>query len=357
MSRSSGFQAALRSNQSYDLAAKATGLMQTHGIWPTPENFEIWMAYAFGDNLALNTAIEAHIKAKTPFTDAVCNDLTATFGSTGRMTANLNAAGGDLNRQLSEMVRVMATAEQSTAAYGEALQGASGELRKSGADEKSIRAVVERLADATQQMEARARELEDKLSNQAKEANELRSNLEQMRQDAMTDALSGLPNRRRFDELLDRMVSEAHSSGAPLCAFVVDIDHFKRFNDTWGHQTGDQVIRFVASCLKPLNSGGRLAARYGGEEFVVVLPSNSLEQATQIAENVRIAVQSKKLQKRSTGEDLGAVSISGGIAQLQRGETAEQLIARADKLLYEAKHAGRNKVIAETTLRRPTAAA
>ncbi len=357
MSRSTGLQAALRSSQGYELAGKAMALMQTHGVWPTPENLEIWMAYAFGDNLGLKSAIDALIKAKTPFTDATCSELCATYGTTGQMTAQLNAAGGDLNRQLSEMVRVIATAEQSTAAYGEALQGASGELRKSGTDEKSIRAVVERLADATQHMEARARELEEKLSNQAQEASELRSNLEQMRQEAMTDALSGLPNRRRFDEMFDQLVADAHARGAPLSAFVIDIDHFKRFNDTWGHQTGDQVIRFVASCLKPLNVGKRLAARYGGEEFVVILPDVPLEEAIVVAENVRVAVQSKKLQKRSTGEDLGAISISAGLAQLHRDESADKLIARADKLLYEAKHAGRNKVISETILRRPTAAA
>ncbi len=357
MSRSSGLNAVLRTSQSYTLAQKAFSLMQSHGIWPTPENYEIWIAYAHGDNLALNGAIDGLIKSKTAFTDAVCADLSSTFGQQGRMSEQLNAAGSDLGQKLGDMLGMMAAAEQDTAAYGEALQGASGELRKASMDEATIRAVVEKLANATQQMEERTRTLEEQLTHKAREASELRNNLEQMREEALTDALSGLPNRRRFEELLDQLVADAHASGAPLCAFVADIDHFKRFNDTWGHQTGDQVIRFVASCLKPLNTGKRLAARYGGEEFVVILPEVSLDDATQVAENVRQAVQSKKLQKRSTGEDLGAISISIGVAQLVRGETAEQLIARADKLLYEAKHSGRNRVVAETALRRPTAAA
>ncbi len=345
MSRSTNLNTVLRSSQGYELSRKTLQLMEQHGVWPTPENFEIWQTYAHGENLALKGAIDKLIEQNTPFTDDVCSDLAESYGSQGKMSRQIMETGGAISQHLSTVLETIEGAGRDTVAYGEALQGASGELRN--ADAKEVKTIIERLAHATQEMEARAESLEERLQAQTQEATKLRVNLEQVRQEAMTDALSGLPNRRQFDEKFDPLIKEAHESGAPLCVFLTDIDHFKKFNDTWGHQTGDQVIRFVASCLKTLNKGARLAARYGGEEFVVVLPDTALEDAQQVAENVRKAVMSKKLMRRTSGEDLGTVTISIGVAQLKRDETPAKVLERADEYLYQAKRSGRNRVVGE----------
>jgi diguanylate cyclase len=131
---------------------------------------------------------------------------------------------------------------------------------------------------------------------------------------------------------------------------MCDIDHFKRFNDTWGHQTGDQVLRLVANCLSENVKGRDTAARYGGEEFVVILRQTALDGAAKLADQIRGNVENKKLVKKSTGDILGTITISIGVAQLRADDTPELLIQRADRALYRAKNTGRNRVVPETEL-------
>jgi diguanylate cyclase len=126
---------------------------------------------------------------------------------------------------------------------------------------------------------------------------------------------------------------------------MCDIDHFKKFNDTWGHQTGDQVLRLVATCLSENVKGRDTAARYGGEEFGVLLRGTGLEAATKVADQIRLMVENKKLVKKSTGDVLGTITISIGVAQIAAGEPIEAVVRRADACLYGAKHHGRNLVI------------
>jgi diguanylate cyclase len=138
---------------------------------------------------------------------------------------------------------------------------------------------------------------------------------------------------------------------------MVDIDHFKAFNDNFGHLTGDQVLRLVALCIKENVKGLDIAARYGGEEFAVILPNTALRQALTVGEHIRRAVMMKELMKRSTGESLGRVSISAGIALHRRGETMQSFLGRADACLYSAKRTGRDKVVCESDPEFITAAA
>ena len=126
---------------------------------------------------------------------------------------------------------------------------------------------------------------------------------------------------------------------------MIDIDHFKSFNDTFGHTTGDQVLRLVAMSLKQGIKGQDLAARYGGEEFAIVLPNTALKHGIAVADRIRRAVMAKELKKRSTGEIIGRVTISIGVASLLPGDINETLIERADNCLYAAKRGGRNCVV------------
>jgi diguanylate cyclase len=156
----------------------------------------------------------------------------------------------------------------------------------------------------------------------------------------MTDALTGLPNRKAFDEALQR----ACAGDGPVSLALLDIDHFKKFNDTWGHQTGDQVLRYVAHVIGRLGVEPRFAARYGGEEFAVLFPGETAAQAVAALDEAREEIGSRILKRRSTNEDLGAVTISGGVAQLKPEESPLALVERADAALYRSKGAGRNRI-------------
>ena len=176
----------------------------------------------------------------------------------------------------------------------------------------------------------------------------MRESLDTIRYESLTDDLTTLANRKHFDRSLEQAMEEAEESGEPLCLLMTDIDHFKKFNDTFGHQTGDQVLRLVAMAVKQNVKGQDIPCRYGGEEFGVILPRTNLKQSIAVAESIRKAVMAKELIKRSTGENLGRVTISIGCSTYAPGDTAQDLIERADQCLYAAKRGGRNLVKCKT---------
>ncbi|WP_157269499.1 sensor domain-containing diguanylate cyclase [Azohydromonas aeria] len=162
---------------------------------------------------------------------------------------------------------------------------------------------------------------------------------------AAFDALTGLPNRRQFDETFAKEHRRAQRLGGPMAMLMVDVDHFKQFNDTYGHATGDECLKAVAQATQGVQRRpGDLAARWGGEEFVVLLPHTDAEGALVVAERLREAVQARAIAHR--GSPLGHVSVSVGVHAVQplRGSSMAELMNGADQALYQAKHAGRNRV-------------
>jgi diguanylate cyclase len=238
----------------------------------------------------------------------------------------------------------ISSAQKSQKAYGETLAGASEGLESEAPEGPALRKLVETLAHATRKVQEVNDKLERRLEDSTHEVSKLREHLEQVRRDAMTDALTNLANRKAFDEHLARACADADASGAPVTLAVIDIDHFKRFNDTWGHQTGDQVLRYVASVIGRLAAGPRFAARYGGEEFSILFPNEAAADVEVAVNSIREEIASRMLKRRSTNEDLGAVSISAGVAQRHAGETVAALMERADAALYASKRTGRNRV-------------
>ncbi len=197
-------------------------------------------------------------------------------------------------------------------------------------------------------METRTKALEEELQRSSHEVTELRTKLDDVRRESLLDPLTGIHNRKAFDTELAEAIEQARRTGEPLSLFMCDIDHFKRFNDTWGHQTGDQVLRLVAQCLSENVKGRDTAARYGGEEFAVILRRAPLNAALSLAEQIRSHVESKRLVKRSTGDILGRLTISIGVAEFASGDGPADIVQRADTCLYAAKNAGRNRVVGET---------
>ncbi len=140
-------------------------------------------------------------------------------------------------------------------------------------------------------------------------------------------------------------VDQAAVQGQPLCLVVLDIDHFKRFNDLYGHLTGDQVLRLVAMTMRENVESRTTLARFGGEEFGIILPDCERLAAREVAEKVRTSVMGRELVKRSTGESLGRITVSVGLAAYRRGDSAVSLLERADHCMFTAKRSGRNRVI------------
>jgi diguanylate cyclase (GGDEF)-like protein len=173
---------------------------------------------------------------------------------------------------------------------------------------------------------------------------------EALRSQSIVDSLTGLFNRRYLENMLERECRRAVRAKRPLAVLMLDVDHFKQFNDTWGHDGGDAVLRELSGLMRAHFRGDDIACRYGGEEFVVVLSEASLEGAFARAEELRREVH--RLVAEHRRQPLGTITISIGVAALpEHGVSPEDLIAAADRALYQAKAAGRDRtVIANGTL-------
>ena len=160
------------------------------------------------------------------------------------------------------------------------------------------------------------------------------------------DPMTGLVNRRQFETSLEGEIDRVARSGESAMLLLIDIDHFKRVNDSYGHGTGDQVLCTVAAALQAGTPDNALAARIGGEEFVMLLPAMQLQSARLVAEQLRQKVATLRTPAHSkTGADLQVqVTVSIGLTSLQRGETGRQFIERADQALYQSKHGGRDRI-------------
>jgi diguanylate cyclase len=211
-----------------------------------------------------------------------------------------------------------------------------------------LRGLIGRLAQTTKDIERVNQKFEIHLKESKHEINQLQAHLEAVRGEILTDPLTTLSNRKHFEQAMIKVVADAHTKATPLSLLLTDIDHFKQFNDTYGHLTGDHVLRLVALSVKHNVKGQDLAARYGGEEFAIILPHTGLLQAATVAEHIRCAVMGRELMKRSTRETLGRVTISVGVAALRPDDTVQSLIERADNCLYAAKRHGRNRVVCES---------
>jgi len=311
-----------------------------------PRNYEVWYNYATGYNPALNQALNDMLAANGGISQADIDKIYDTFLSPMRLTDRIDSVGSKVMGEIEQVMAMIDAAVGSATRTSESLAGMTDQL--GSADREGLRSIVESLVQTTKEMEQNNYNLEERLKASKQEISELQENLEAVRTESLTDPLTGLANRKYFDQMLERAMNQAAAGNDSLSLILADIDHFKSFNDSYGHLTGDQVLRLVAVAMKQNIKGQDMAARYGGEELAIVLPSTSLQRAVTVADQIRQAVMGKDLMKRSTGEHLGRVTISMGVAHLHPGETPQSLIERADGCLYAAKHNGRNCVICET---------
>jgi diguanylate cyclase len=314
-----------------------------------PRNFEVWYSYATGHNPGLNQAINDFVAREAPLTDEELERLYDKHLSPVRFTERIDAVGGKIMGEIEQVMSMIDVAIGSASDYGESLAGATQHIVPD-ADRDQLRLIVETLVRSTQEVEVTNQTLQKRLVDSRDEIRELQENLEVVRTESLTDPLTTLSNRKYLEDAIVHLIGEAQAKGAPLSVILTDIDHFKTFNDTYGHLTGDQVLRLVAVTLKQNLKGRDIAARYGGEEFAVLLPRTVLSDGVTVAEHIRRAVMSKELIRRSTGETLGHVTISMGVAAWRKGDTMASLLERADSCLYAAKHAGRNRVVGETVV-------
>jgi diguanylate cyclase len=324
--------------------------MGRHALPVSPQNYEVWLSYLTHSSPDLRVALDKLMSVGRPITANDMEEVYERFFSTTHLSTQVMETGSRIAHEIADALDALKKAGATTERYGATLNTAAESLQHTAIDGDALRRLITMLASATTEMSTQNSNLSTKLAQSSQEMEKLRTSLRQARAEALTDALTGIANRKLFDETLRLRKEEADNEKTELALILCDIDHFKSFNDTWGHQTGDQVIRFVASALTKFALPDHLVARYGGEEFAVVMPRTTLNNAGRIANQIRMAIEAKRLVRRSTNETIGAVTVSFGAALYAPGETVIQLISRADDCLYLSKHNGRNRVTLETAM-------
>lgn len=322
---------------------KALASLRRHAVPPTALNYAVWFTHHAGQNPALSRALRELEARGDPLDEVRHLELAERFLGRAAQLERIQDLVGKADGALEAIAGEIGGFRTDAAAYRTTLEGAASRLEGEGRFD-SVAVLVAELEAATRAMRERADAFERELGRRDAELAAVRADLLKAEEAISTDPLAGIGNRRLFDRALRKLAAEAAANGTPLALLMVDIDHFKRFNDTHGHPVGDLVLKLVAAKLAERAQPPRVAARYGGEEFALPLPGSDLAEAAELAEEIRTEVAHREVVLKSDGRRLGTVTLSIGVAALRPAEYPDQFVARADAALYRAKANGRNRV-------------
>jgi diguanylate cyclase len=324
--------------------AKAAMLrLEFLGLPPTPNNFTLMYAYASGRLPEIKAAMDEAVRNGGLSPEHAQAMYERHFGiGNDRETIDRNMHA--LNEELAKVMDMITTADSGTKEFNKTLSSFTGDLAKPLSVDQ-IRATVTKVVQETKMIAQHNQKLQEKLQESSQQLTVLKEDLSRAQKESLTDSLTGVGNRKHFVSEIKRLTKESREQHAPLSLLMVDIDHFKKFNDTHGHLVGDQVLKLVGRTMMENLKGRDVICRYGGEEFVVLLPQTRLADAAKVGDTLRQFVASKKIIRRDNNQSLGTVTISVGVAQYYGNELISHFLHRADTGVYQAKAAGRNRVV------------
>ncbi len=323
-------------------AKSAMMSMQAHGVLQTPSNFSVWYAYHSGENADLTRMIDVLISNNCSINDQTLDELHRRFFTPPIADMGLCDTSIRARETLKTVLDLVEKAKSDANGIGATIDDISTQFL---ANVSCLADLIDSLVEKTSKIVGNSEQLGLDLKRSADKINALERTLQDVRREATTDSLTGIANRRYFDMSLQTLSGDAMNSGDDLSLLLVDIDHFKKVNDTWGHATGDEVLQLVAAALTQTVKGQDCAARYGGEEFAVILPGTSLDAAMHVGDNIRTAVGRRIFAPRNAKEAICPLTVSIGAACYEPGEPLAQWVKRADAALYQAKKDGRNRVV------------
>lgn len=329
------------------IAKQAFTLMETHRVSPSPENYALWYHYAFGKNSALIREMENVLQNNLEFDAATTSYLHTKYIASTNHQKQVDEVANDTQKLLQEVMKQVASFAGETSNYNKDINK-SLETMTQSLEETNVKNVVKSLIEATTTLKQSGEQMNRKLEESQNEIQALRKNLQQITAESQRDFLTGAYNRKTFEKFYDEYSAAAQQNNSELCMLIIDIDHFKQFNDKFGHLIGDEVLKIVARTLIDTLKGRDIVARFGGEEFVVLLPETPIDVAMRVADIVRTTISSKELKRRDTGENYGTITVSMGVARYRHAsDSLPALTKRADDALYRSKREGRNRATKE----------
>ncbi|MBB5686484.1 GGDEF domain-containing protein [Sphingobium boeckii] len=321
-----------------DTSRKIFQFFKQHGLDANPDHFHLAWTYFVSPLNSLSIAVDEALVRDGRLTE----ESAALLLSEYRASSVANDLAGLLvqaREGIADGSKVVKRSREDVAAFGVALRTELGETRQTRGSPD-----VDQLMQLTEAMIQKASEAEQELRGVSGQLAKMEKRVRTAERLAETDPLTGLPNRRAFNDDLEQAIARCRARGTPLSVAFCDIDHFKVINDTHGHATGDRVLKYISGILAGIANGSCHVARHGGEEFVILFRDQTVEKAIEIVDGIRETLALKKLVAMDTELPIGTVTFSAGVAQLGDESTAADLLHQADMALYRAKHSGRNRV-------------
>jgi diguanylate cyclase len=328
--------------RSAELLRLALGHMGKHAAAFNPATFALWYEYVAGTNPGLQAALDRLMHDKTPIDDTMVVKLFQAHVAPAD-AAEMQRITGDFQRVMGGLSDTASTTGARASRFGVQLDDLSSALQ--ALDAAQIAPQLDEARAGTEEMKTSVQTLQHEVINGQTEIMRLRDDLERARSEALIDPLTNILSRQGFDQHLATLLGQPAEAGRQHCLVMLDVDHFKKVNETHGHLMGDRVIQGLGEILRQSAAvEAHAVARVGGEEFAIVLQHSSLDDAARLAEAVRARAKAMKIRNRTTQEVMFSITVSGGVTALQPGDDAGALIARADAALRQAKRAGRDRV-------------
>jgi len=332
--------------KSFSLAYSILADMNKAKVLASPNNFRLWFEHESGQNADLSAEIETLAQAGKSFTESLNETLYEKYFGQTKEISLMKKVHRETQKIIKTIFKEIIATTNSSSDYGQQLEESTAKLGKT--DEISeVQNIVKGIIKETKQMAESNQKMNEKLKQATKHTDKLRGQLEKSEREAMIDSLTGLYNRKAFDKKIKELFSLYQKEGTLFSTIMLDIDFFKKFNDTYGHQVGDEVLSYVGRTLHKFLQGADVPARYGGEEFVILLPATELKNAGVVAEKLRLYISVKQFDEKIDKK----ITASFGVSVVHPDDTIESLVSRADRALYLAKESGRNNVKAETDLK------
>ncbi|SDU43006.1 GGDEF domain-containing protein [Desulfobacula phenolica] len=323
----------------------ALNYITKHNLPATPVNYAVWYEYVSGKNIKLKKAIDHSLKNASPINNGKVEGLYQKYVVDGDRIVISNLLT-KISLMLKDISNHVSETEEDLAENGKSLNDLAVQINDAK-NFNEIRCIVDQMLAETKGLLQSGKRLQTRMKISSEDLKQLQQELEKSQQEAQTDALTGLINRRGLEKKLEIERIRAKQNDLPFSIIMVDIDYFKRVNDTFGHLVGDSLLRGISQILKTHLRKNDIAARYGGEEFLIILPETGIKGATTVAKKIQKTLATKEWKLRKSGETMGKITVSMGISLYRMNEPETSLIKRADDALFMAKNNGRDQIVAQ----------